>query len=213
MPRLEIYWSFRSPYSYLACDRLIAIKRDYDLDTDFRPVRPLALREPDFFSKGRKQFVPYLLKDVFREAERLGLPVALPNPDPIRMDLASGVVDTHQPYMDRIMPLGIAACEAGGGLEFAAAVARRIWSGAENWCVDENLAAAAVDAGLDLAALDRWAADNADKIADVIFRNEAAQLEHHWGVPLMVLDDEPFFGQDRIDTLVWRLNQRGLRCD
>ena len=82
MARLDIYWSFRSPYSYLACDRLQAIKRDYDLDTEFRPVRPLALREPDFFSKGRKQWGPYLLRDVFREAERLG--VALAGQTPIR---------------------------------------------------------------------------------------------------------------------------------
>jgi hypothetical protein len=27
----------------------------------------------------------------------------------------------------------------------------------------------------------------------------------------MVFKDEPFFGQDRIDLLVWRLKQHGLR--
>lgn len=213
MARLEIYWSFRSPYSYLACDRLQAIKRDYDLDTEFRPVRPLALREPDFFSKGRKQFIPYLLKDTMREAERLGLSMAFPNPDPIRMDLTSGTVDADQPYMDRIMPLGIAACEAGGGLEFAAAVSRRVWSGEENWFEDAKLTAAAAEAGLDFAALDAWAASRRDEVADIIARNEAAQVEHHWGVPLMVLNGEPFFGQDRIDALIWRLNGLGLRRD
>ncbi len=213
MANLEIYWSFRSPYSYLACDRLLAIKRDYDLDTDFRPVRPLALREPDFFSRGRKQFIPYLLKDVMREAERLGVAMALPNPDPICMDLASGKVDARQPYMDRIMPLGIAACAQGAGLEFAAAVARRIWTGVENWNEDAKLREAAVEAGLDLAGLDQWVADHPDEFAETLARNESAQLEHHWGVPLMVLDGEPFFGQDRIESLIWRLNQRGLRRD
>jgi 2-hydroxychromene-2-carboxylate isomerase len=29
----------------------------------------------------------------------------------------------------------------------------------------------------------------------------------------MVLDGEPFFGQDRLNSLVWRLEQRGLRRD
>ena len=38
MARLDIYWSFRSPYSYLAIDRLVAIKRDFNVDIDFRPV-------------------------------------------------------------------------------------------------------------------------------------------------------------------------------
>ncbi|MEL7400360.1 MAG: DsbA family protein, partial [Pseudomonadota bacterium] len=32
----------------------------------------------------------------------------------------------------------------------------------------------------------------------------------HWGVPTMVLNGEPFFGQDRIDTLRWRLDKLGL---
>ncbi|MEX0604444.1 MAG: DsbA family protein [Marinobacter sp.] len=32
----------------------------------------------------------------------------------------------------------------------------------------------------------------------------------HWGVPTFVVDGEPFFGQDRIDTLKWRLDQMGL---
>lgn len=92
MAKLEIYWSFRSPYSYLATDRLCAIREHYEVDVAFRPVRPLAMREPDFFERGRKQFVPYLMQDFPREAERLGLAFGLPNPDPIDMDMASGKV-------------------------------------------------------------------------------------------------------------------------
>ena len=32
-----------------------------------------------------------------------------------------------------------------------------------------------------------------------------------WGVPTFVFKGEPFFGQDRIDTLRWRLDQHELR--
>jgi len=41
--------------------------------------------------------------------------------------------------------------------------------------------------------------------------DNGAKLEAagHWGVPCMVVDDEPFFGQDRIDMLIWRLRQKG----
>ncbi|MEQ8934242.1 MAG: DsbA family protein, partial [Amphiplicatus sp.] len=90
MARLDIFWSFRSPYSWLATQRLCAIARDYAVETRFRPVRPLAMREPDFFERGRKQFLPYLMKDVFREAQRLGVATLPPRPDPIAMDMASG---------------------------------------------------------------------------------------------------------------------------
>ena len=36
MSKLEIYWSFRSPYSYLAIDRLAEIADGYDVETAFR---------------------------------------------------------------------------------------------------------------------------------------------------------------------------------
>jgi len=31
----------------------------------------------------------------------------------------------------------------------------------------------------------------------------------HWGVPLMVYRDEPFYGQDRFDQLLWRIKTEG----
>ena len=211
MARLEIYWSFRSPYSYLAIDRLADIDRDYDVETHFRPVRPLAMREPDFFERGRKQFLPYLFRDVPREAERLGLPFGLPQPDPITMDMASGKVDPEQPILLGVIALAFAAIEKGRGIEFARAVAPTIWGGKQNWNDESVLSVTLSDAGFDYADLTSWALENQAVIDDKLAMNEAAQLEYHWGVPLMVLDGEPFFGQDRMDSLIWRLDKLGLR--
>ncbi len=45
----ELYFSFRSPYSYLAVGLYRAMTKKYDLDIALRPVWPLAIREPDFF--------------------------------------------------------------------------------------------------------------------------------------------------------------------
>ena len=213
MAQLEIYWSFRSPYSYMAVDRLCAIQRDFEVDIDFRPVRPLAMREPDFFERGRKQFVPYLLRDVPREAERLGIPFALPNPDPIDMDLESGKVASAQPIMDMVMGLAVAAGELGRGLDFAHCISHLIWRGVPSWNEKTTLSAKLAEADFDYDALAAWAAENAAKVAETFEQNERAQLVHHWGVPLMVLDGEPFFGQDRLDSLVWRLVKSGLRRD
>jgi 2-hydroxychromene-2-carboxylate isomerase len=212
MSRLDVYWSFRSPYSYLAIDRLAAIAAAYDVDHAFCFVRPLAMREPTFFERNRPQWLPYLIKDVMRESARLGVPFAPPRPDPIAMNLATGKVDPEQPLMDRLMALGIAAeTTARKGLDFARAVARRIWGGVENWPERPSMAEAAAQAGLDLAALEDWSAANPAAVSAAIARHESAQMAHHWGVPLMVLDEEPFFGQDRLDSLVWRLEQKGLR--
>lgn len=210
--KLDIYWSFRSPYSYLAIDRLAGIARDYEIACDFRFVRPLAMREPTFFERNRPQWLPYLVKDVMRESARLGVPFAFPRPDPIVMDMATGKVEAEQPLMKPLMALGVAAEETRhAGLAFARAMSRRIWGGVENWQAEKTMAEAAREAGLDLDALRAFAGDNASRIAEIIARNEEAQMAQHWGVPLMVLDDEPFFGQDRLSSLVWRLDQKALR--
>ncbi len=212
MASLDIYWSFRSPYSYLAIDRLAAIAGEYDIDARFCFVRPLAMREPSFFERNRPQWLPYLFRDVMRESQRLGLPFFPPRPDPVAMDMGNGKVAPDQPLMDRLMRLGLAAEESEGrGLLFARGVARRIWGGTENWPERAPMEEAAREAGLSLDALEAYAAANAEALASRMTQNETAQLLHHWGVPLMVLGDEPFFGQDRLDSLFWRLDQKGLK--
>ncbi len=212
MTSLDIYWSFRSPYSFLAIDRLAGIVRDFDAPARFCFVRPLAMREPGFFERNRPQWLPYLFKDVMRESARLGVPFFPPRPDPISMDMGTGTVAPGQPLMDRLMRLGLAAEESeGAGLGFARAMARRIWGGVENWPERAVMEEAAREAGLSLGALEDFADANADRLAARMAANEAVQLVHHWGVPLMVLDEEPFYGQDRLDSLVWRLDQKGLR--
>lgn len=210
MTSLEIYWSFRSPYSYLAVNRLQKIIDQYNVEADFRIVRPLALREDGFFKNARPQFVPYLVKDMLREGQRLGVPIKFPNPDPIIMDLGTGEVAEDQPYITRLMALGIAAVEKGQGFAFAKAVSARIWAGIEGWDKPPHLSEAASEAGLVLSDLEDWAAANEGHISAAIARNESAQMKHHWGVPLMVLNnEESFFGQDRLDALEWRLQQIG----
>ena len=50
--------------------------------------------------------------------------------------------------------------------------------------------------------------DDYDAIAEE--NQKALEQAGHWGVPTMVFNGEPFFGQDRIDVLVWRMKQQGL---
>ena len=50
----DLYWSFRSPYSYLV-DAPAAWRwsADYDVACVVRPVYPLAVRTPEFFEQPR----------------------------------------------------------------------------------------------------------------------------------------------------------------
>ena len=210
---VEVFWSFRSPYSYLATPRLQEIAAGYDVDVQVRPVYPLAVRVEGFFKQKGPRWAMYVVRDAFRAAQMLGMSFAPPRPDPILMDMATGEVAKDQPHIRRLTHLGQAAAERGRGLPFIREVSHLIWSGeTPGWNEGEHLAKAAVRAGLDLAELDRTVETEAERLEAAIQANHA-RLEEvgHWGVPTMVFDDEPFFGQDRIDTLLWRLRQHGLK--
>jgi len=135
----DVFWSFRSPYSYLITKRLVAMEREYNLKITVRPVYPIAVRMEGFFKTVNPLWPPYLLADTVRVAKMEGLPYVWPNPDPVVMDLASGEVPKDQPYIHRLTRLGCAAAEAGQGLAFVDAMSHIIFGGIQNWAQGEAL--------------------------------------------------------------------------
>lgn len=179
-----------------------------------RVVHPIAIRTPDFFQQIDPLWPRYFMIDVHRVAEFLEVPFKWPSPDPVVQIWEDGRPRTapDQPYIHRLTRLGVLAEERGRGLELADEVSRLIWGGAtENWHEGDHLARAAERAGLDLAELDANAGREADRIeADVQQNQKDHEAAGHWGVPTCVFRGEPFFGQDRLDVLLWRLQQNGL---
>jgi 2-hydroxychromene-2-carboxylate isomerase len=207
----DVFWSFRSPYSYLATSRYSALAQEYDLTINLRPVYPLAIREPDFFERSHPNWLRYTFTDMFRVAQFHGVPFGPPRPDPIVQDVQTRKIAAEQPYIFRLTRLGQAAARRGKSIAFCDEVSRLIWGGAENWHEGDHLAGAASRAGLDLAALDAEALSDAEALDTEIAANQAAlEAAGHWGVPTLVFDGEPFFGQDRIDMALWRMEQKGL---
>jgi 2-hydroxychromene-2-carboxylate isomerase len=209
--KIDLYFSFRSPYSYLAAQLAEDALAGFDVQVRFRPVLPLAIREPEFFSAGNHDRVRYILTDYPRRAEMLGLPVGFPSPDPIVQDMATFTISDEQPYIYRLTYLGAEAEMQGAGLPFAREVSRLIWSGTPSWNEGDHLIAAARRAGLDLNVMDA-AISSGDQHKETVAKNQEDQLAAgHRGVPLFVYKSEPFFGQDRIDSLCWRLEKDGLK--
>jgi len=209
---VDVYWSFRSPYSYLATPRLVRIAKEYDVDVAVRVVLPIAVRIPGFFDTVNPLWPPYLLRDTTRIAESLGIPYGWPRPDPVVQEFPSQRIAAHQPYIHRLTRLGIEAVERGRGLAFIDEVSRLIWGGTvTGWHEGAHLADAAARAGLDLGEMDAAVAADPARYDAAIERNQAdLEAAGHWGVPTFAFRGEPFFGQDRIDLLLWRLGQHGL---
>ena len=210
----DLYYSFRSPYSYLAIGRYRQLTRDWQLRIDLNPVYPIAIRNPAFFDKANPLWVPYLLSDVVRVAEFKAIPFQWPRPDPVAMDRETRQISPDQPHIHRLTRLGVLAARRGKGLAFAAEIGHTLWGeGVEDWHLPENLAVPVARAGLDLDDLDTELAGQEDALDEEIQRNQADQERAgHWGTPCLVFDGEPFFGQDRIDMAVWRMQQKGLQA-
>lgn len=209
---VDLFWSFRSPYSYLALPRTMRLVAEYDVAVAARPVYPLAVRVPDFFKRADPRFARYVAIDSMRVAQREGIPFRFPRPDPIVQNMSTLEVAKEQPYIHRLTRLGAAAQRAGRGLPFIYEVSRVLWDGTvARWDEGDHLATAAARAGCDLAALDAAIQADPAPFDAIIAANERDHAASgHWGVPTFVFEREPFFGQDRIDLLIWRLEQKGL---
>lgn len=211
MKTVDVYWSFRSPYSYLATPGMLALAEDYAVDVALRVVLPIAVRSPELlFNPQNANRTKYILLDWVRRAEYLGMPHAWPSPDPIVQDLKTMEIASEQPHIYRVSSLGVEAQRRGKGIEFAAAVSSLIWGGTRGWDQGEHLATAAQSVGLDLAAMEE-AVQGGTQLEEIEENHAALNAAGQWGVPTFVFDNEPFFGQDRIDTLRWRLDQSGLQ--
>lgn len=208
--QIDLYWSFRSPYCYLLGCQIEERLARFDVSVRVRPVYPAAVRSPDFFARVDPLWFRYFALDVRRSAEMLGVPIRWPVPDPVDVEPGSQRPTADQSRIRRLTALGVAADDAGRGLAFVRNVGDTLWRGEiDGWDTGDHIAHAAARAGLKLGELERHIARDPGRFELRISENEAAQREAgHWGVPLMVFNGEPFFGQDRLDALCWRLGRR-----
>ena len=208
----DIFWSFRSPYSYIAVHKYRALAAELDVALNLRPVYPLAIREPNFFERNHPNWFRYLFTDVPRLAQFHGIPFAFPRPDPIVQNIATREIAAEQPHIHRLTRMGQAAARRGRGLEFADEVSQLIWGGTTGWNEGDHIARATARAGLDHDELEAEVAAQPDALdADIAANQSALEASGHWGVPTLVYDGEPFFGQDRVDLAAWRMEQKGVQ--
>lgn len=181
--RVDFFFSFRSPYSYLAGPRAFALTERFDIELVFRGVIPMAMRGQAVPAAKRL----HTLRDSKREADRLGMPFGRVH-DPIGLGaLRCLLVAEH-------------AADAGRVRDFVLEASSAIWSQAVDVASDDGLRPICERAGL------RWE-DCAAAIEDPAIRarvdENTAELARlgHWGVPLFVVGGELFWGQDRLEDV------------
>lgn len=183
MTTVDFFFSFRSPYSYLAGPRAFALADRYDVTVDFHGVVPMAMRGQSVPMAKRL----HTLRDTKREATRLGLPFG-----PLHDPIGDGAM--------RCLLVSEHAKDAGRVREFVLTASRAIWAEATDVASDAGLRGVCERAGLDWAAC-RAAIDD-PAMADRVAANTAAlEALGMWGVPVFVVDGERFWGQDRLEDV------------
>ncbi|HEY1077949.1 MAG TPA: DsbA family protein [Fontimonas sp.] len=177
---LEFWFSFRSPYSYLAAVELLRRGQASTRALQVRPVLPMVMRGLPVPRIKRL----YIVRDVKRSADALGTPFGHIH-DPV----GEGVrrLLTVYPY----------DADSATQLRYCAIAAQTVWAEGLDVCRDDVLHSVLERCGLDWAsAAHKLAAgtdtQRAEQDRDALF---AAGL---WGVPSFRIGDFATWGQDRL---------------
>jgi len=222
---IDVLWSMRSPYSYLSMHRLLWLYSNYNVDLTIRFIMPIAVRSTKGGSGkaggmfGIQYKVPDLMWDTVRQGKFLDVPFVYAVPDPVWQDLypphEEGFQYVHppekQPYIHWITRLGAYAQMKGKSVEYISEISYIIWSGeVEHWPAHVKERFNRIE-GLDYDEAIEFIRNNPEKV-DAVWLDNSDFMNHtgHGGVPLMVFQNEPFFGGDRFEQFLWRLQQSGL---
>jgi 2-hydroxychromene-2-carboxylate isomerase len=179
LPVLEMFYSFRSPYSYLALRRTFAIADAFGVKLDVRPVLPMVMRGMSI----PKRKLLYIARDANREAERLGIPFGR-------------LSDPVGPGAERCIAAFFHARSRSRERELLLAAGEAIWSEGVDVAEDEGMQHVAVRSGLDWPELEE--ALGHDEWRSTVEENRQAMTEAGvWGVPSFKIGKLALWGQDR----------------
>ncbi|MGI9205977.1 MAG: DsbA family protein [Woeseiaceae bacterium] len=179
LPALEMFHSFRSPYSYLALQNAFDIADSFGLKLQTRPLLP---------GQGRRVSVPktklrYFLSDASREARFRGVEFGK-------------IADFTELQAERLIAAYFYAKDQGRERDFLTEVGKAIFAEGIMASSDEGMQVVAERAGLFWPELQE--AMRSDKWRDEVKRNQERLADTGlWGVPVFKLGEQIFWGQDR----------------
>jgi 2-hydroxychromene-2-carboxylate isomerase len=178
---IDFFLSFRSPYTYLAADRVQKLAARHGATVRLRFVLPMVMRGLPV--PRAKQI--YILRDAKREAGRLAMPFGRVV-DPVGRGVERGLAVLHH------------AIAAGRGAEFAESFLRGAFAEGVDATTDAGLSKMTARAGLSAPQVEAALADSSWRSVAEANRVELFDLGL-WGVPsFRVQGYEAHWGQDRL---------------
>jgi 2-hydroxychromene-2-carboxylate isomerase len=187
---LDFYFDFSSPYGYLASTRINAIAANHNRRVNWRPI----LLGPMFKAVGTAPLAglplkgPYSIRDFIRSARYFRVPYKQPDPFPIGTQNAARAfywINDRDP---------LRACQ------FAQACYQEYFGKGIDISSAEKVADLATALGEDRDATLSAVQDPAMK-ERMKRENDAALARGVFGSPFIFIDDEPFWGNDRLEQV------------
>ncbi len=180
---LEIYWSARSPYSYLGLIRARQLAEHYQVPLVIKAVLPMVMRRMQV--PKTKRF--YIIQDVKREAEKFNIDFG-------------NIADPLGKGVERCYSLLAFAETENKTLDFLESFARGVWAEGISSDTDEGLKLLVERAGLNWQEARQHLKDESWRIRA---QDYLAEMYDHglWGVPSFKYGELCLFGQDRLDWI------------
>jgi len=180
---LDFYFSFRSPYSYLAIKRTFNLCKLYNLQLNLKPVLPMAMRGLPV--PRSKQL--YIMRDAAREALLYDIPFGK-------------IVDPVGKGVEQCLAIYEYAAEEGKEQAFSLEAAKGIWAEGIDVSTQKGLRKVVERSGLNWQKAQSFLTKNAWRERTETNRQEML-AQGIWGVPTFRLGELSVWGQDRIDYL------------
>ena len=188
MKHIDYYLSLASPWSYLGHERLLKIAEEHQASISIYPV-DLSIVLPATggipLPKRSQQRKDYRMQELTRWREFLEVPLTLqPKYFPVSDQIAAAMV------------LAIREKDANQAIQFAGCCLRAIWAEERDISDRSTLVSIAKENNVDGEALmEQEETMLSSRRAD----SEAAIERGVYGAPTYIVEDEVFWGQDRLD--------------
>jgi 2-hydroxychromene-2-carboxylate isomerase len=200
--RVEVYYDYRSPYAYVAVERVYALAARHNAELVWKPIRLPELssyRERPLNSSYPKKMA-YLRRDVQRWADKVGVPLAFPRGMQPQTGTGAGVVIGRQHPLDTDAALrGALVAQTLGVFDtYHRAVFRALWGEGRNLAQPEVWQTLLQGIGQDSASF-HAAADAPAVHEHLRALTQEADERGVFGVPTFFVGEAMFWGNDRLE--------------
>ena len=183
---LEVLFSVRSPYSYLALQQLIAFRKCYPIKIVYRPILPMVMR--GMVINREKMF--YILSDCKRIAEKKGIPFG-------------NIADPLGKAVERCYSLFKFIKKKDKEEDYFNTFLRAVWSKGQHGYLDKTIRNVVEKIGLSWEDAKKEL-DNDDWLEEIEANRLMLYEVEKWGPPTLILKNrdnkviKSLWGQDRI---------------